>query len=624
MSAAEETYDKNLDLWAHSHPREAIWLQYFECKNIEIVRIENEMPNLKRIDDNGELLFYENPQEEAEEWVGNLDLSNSEVLYIYGVGLGYYYVPLKNWLNINPDHHIVFLEDDLEVIARLFETDIGTDLLSDPQVSLYFFRDISETEMIFNHLFWNFPMAKIAFGALKHYAKTKTKKYDELRHQISYDAAVKNSLLEEYLQYGIAFYRNFYSNLLQLNQSYLGNSLFGKLESIPAIICGAGPSLQKNITLLKTLSKRAIIFAGSSALNALGAAGIQPHLGAGIDPNQMQEERLKNVKNLHFPFLYRNRMYPKALHLVTGPKLYVTGSGGYEIADWFEKKFGIEGKYIEEGRNVVNFCLEAAHQMGCNPIIFVGMDLAFTGLKAYTEGVVPDPSVTKEEYAASNDFNKSAVLRKDIFGNDIYTVWKWVSEAKWMGDFAESHSEITLINATEGGLGFPGIPNKTLRETSDEHLINEYEIQSKIESLYKPHSLSGITKVEIVNAIKELREGLQRCLEYLQILNEENEKVKEEMKKGSIPEHLLTGRAVMTETELADDLAFIHVLQIFNDVSTKLMQRDLMKINNPANKASQLEREFEKLELNSQKYKYLMNVAKVNIELINHALQNQE
>lgn len=616
-----EDYEYNVELWSHSHPKEAIWLQYLECEHVESFKSQAGFLNLRKKEDKTPYYQTENPLEEAEVWASSLDLSECEVCYIYGVGLGAYYLPLKVWLKNNPDRHIVFLEDDLEVIAKLFETENGTTLLKDPQVSLYYFKGLSEADSIFNQIFWHFPMAKIQITALGYYEKEKAKIYAELKYKITYDAAVKSSLLEEYLQFGIAFYRNYYLNLLKINESYLGNALFGELKSIPAIICGAGPSLKKNIKLLKKFSNKAAIFAGSSALNALAKEGVKPHLGAGIDPNKMQEERLKNIQDLDFPFLYRNRVYPGALRNVQGPKLYVTGSGGYEIAGLFEDKFDISGKVIEEGRNVVNFCLEAAFEMGCNPIIFVGMDLAFTEMKAYAEGVVEDPAVQFDEKVKSEtDLCQSLVCKEDIYGNEIHTLWKWVSEAKWIGDFAELHPEVVLINATEGGLGFPGIPNMALAEVEKSYLTKDYEIASKIEAVYKAHPLSRISKEEVISWMEELKAGLERCLEALKMLDTENGKVLIEMAQTGDLELALSGVAIMTEMELAEEPAFIYVLQIFNDVGSKLMQRDFMRLNNPANPAPKLAKELEKLRLNHEKYQFLSNVARVNIELINHAL----
>ena len=43
--------------------------------------------------------------------------------------------------------------------------------------------------------------------------------------------------------------------------------------------------------------------------------------------------------------------------------------------------------------------------MGCSPLIFVGMDLAFTDMKAYAKGVVADASVEEQKILQGGDFD---------------------------------------------------------------------------------------------------------------------------------------------------------------------------------------------------------------------------
>jgi len=608
----ENRLEMNLELWAHTHPKEAIWLQYLECEDLEVSPSSDGQWNLKK---KQKAFFYSpTPTEEARKWAASLELQDIELLYVYGVGLGTYALPLQGWLESSPQRHIVFLEDDLCVIAKLFETETGTKLLSHPRINLYYFKTVAESEHLFERLFWSFPMSKMAVSALIYYGKSKQKTYQELSSALHYHASIKNSLLEEYLQYGIAFFRNYYTNILHIHEAYLGNALFGKFSHIPAVICGAGPSLDKNIVLLEQLQDRAVIFAGSSALNALSEKGLRPHLGAGIDPNPMQQERLKSVMTLDFPFLYRNRLFPGALNLVKGPKLFLTGAGGYDIADYFEQKLGIEGKTLEEGRNIVNFCLEIAYEMGCNPIIFVGMDLAFTKNREYADGVV-SPSLL-----SSNQWNEEGVLQKDIFGNTVQTQWKWVSEAKWIGDFAKTHPHVNLINATEGGLGFPGVPNTPLAEVASKHLSQEYPISQLIESVYTKHPLNSISKERILSVTQELMESLNHCLQFIRELYEENEIMIKEIKTHQRISYTQTGKAALLETELANEPAFFYVLAIFNDINSRLIHDDVRRLLDPKLNKSAIERELGKLDLTQRNLLFLSNAARVNLEIIKSAL----
>ena len=91
--------------------------------------------------------------------------------------------------------------------------------------------------------------------ALPFYEKHKEKEWQELHHKLLYDATVRHALLQEYLEYGIVLYRNFYPNLLRLPGASLGDGMAGQFRNVPAIICGAGPSLNKHIPLLKNIGE---------------------------------------------------------------------------------------------------------------------------------------------------------------------------------------------------------------------------------------------------------------------------------------------------------------------------------------------------------------------------------
>ena len=135
--------------------------------------------------------------------------------------------------------------------------------------------------------------------------------------------------------------------MLQLPHAYNGNGLFECFKDVPAIICGAGPSLDKNIDLLARLKDKALIFAGSTALNALIGKKILPHFGAAIDPHIHQYSRVAAAEPFPYPFFYRNRLYHEALLAISGPRLYLTGDGGYATGNWFEKMLDIEGEDLE-------------------------------------------------------------------------------------------------------------------------------------------------------------------------------------------------------------------------------------------------------------------------------------
>ncbi len=89
---------------------------------------------------------------------------------------------------------------------------------------------------------------KIDFLTLPYYAYRREKEALALCYTILHQASLMNLIHNEYLSGQRGFLSNFYLNLFYLPDSQKGDALFGKFQRIPAIICGAGPSLQKRIS----------------------------------------------------------------------------------------------------------------------------------------------------------------------------------------------------------------------------------------------------------------------------------------------------------------------------------------------------------------------------------------
>lgn len=598
-------FDSNLALWAKERPVEAMRLQF----GVKELPKWDTKENLKMPYG---LLYEKDPKDE----VADLDIQGAKALYIYGIGLGFYYTHLKKWLSEDLDRHIFFLEDDYAVLHRFLETALAKDILLDKQVSVCYFNNLKDSEGVLETLYWSCVMTSFKVVALRSYSKNKIAFFTELQNKISYDNTMKNALVDEYMRYGAAFFRNFYPNILELEGAYWGNALFGKFKGIPAIICGAGPSLGKQIERLGTLKDNALIFAGGSALNGLMVKDVLPHFGAGIDPNETQILRLNESQHTKVPFFYRTRMLVEAARKMPGDRLYISGVGGYDIADYYEKKFDLEAEFLDEGHNVVNFCTEIATRMGCSPIIFVGMDLAFTGLKAYSPGIDAHEDLSAQELLNNPDDEFRGIPRKDIYGESILTVWKWIAESEWLSRFAKEHPEATFINATEGGIGFPDIPNVFLHEVAND-LKEKFDLQKKIESEIKHASMPQVTNVALREATLDLKTSIKKCIQWIDVLLEE---IKKEATKPDTTGQLTSGQAALAESDLYEEPAYIYLLDIFHQVFARVQNKKVTSIR--LNKAESGEHEIAliKLDLQKEKLNFIRNVAEANITLIDHAL----
>lgn len=620
-----QQFQENLDLWGRIHPKEALLMPYIDASELAFCTTRKGEMNLSRTVD-GELQYYHSQDgalDEAKAWFSKIDSNHVGVLYIYGMGLGYYYQAAKEWLHADSKRKIAFLEDDLAVLRKFFETEQAAEILKDPQVMIIYLQDPTAKKGLLGSLFWNVALLSARVAGLEYYKATKNETYKALCHEIAYGSELKKALIEEYLQFGAPYFVNCYRNILYLSHPYLGSKLYGHFEGIPAIICGAGPSLEKNMHLLKQLKERAIIFAGGSAINILNSGSIQPHLCAAIDPNEAQNVRLHHAHAYEVPFFYRNRLGHSAFQTIHGPRLFLTGSGGYDISQYFESTLDIEPDDLDEGRNVVNFCLEIAKKMGCNPIIFIGTDLAFTDRKTYSEGVVFDHKLEQESLDVYANFETTGLLKKDIFGHPTYSLWKWIAESEWIGEWAKANPQFQLYNCTEGGLGFPGVPNMPLKEAAESFLKKQFDILGLIHAEIQNSQSTEIGHERIVESVKNLKESLIRCQEFIESLISETLQMSQKIKadpEGPIPQQ--SGLSVLAETDLTEEPAYNTVLAIFNEVYASLLSPELQLIR--FSEATEQQKQIMRNDLNLARLDFLEKVAKINVSLIDYAFESYE
>lgn len=607
----QNQFEDNLERWALFSHREAELLRSYSFNRLEILKTspsKNDSPP-----------FHQSKEEalqEAKAWFARLDLRKATVLFVYGVGSGDYYEAAKEWLK-DSGHYLVFLEDDLEVLYRLFETEQGEAILYDKQVRLRLFGHFNVMEEIWASLAETFVLREYIVTALQSYEIERKEILDQIKAALSFWFSTHRMMHAEIARYGQHFFTNLYQNLLLLPDAYRANGLFGKFPGIPAIICGAGPSLSKNLELLEKLKDRALIFAGGSAMNAVNSKGFNPHFGAGIDPNAAQVTRLIMNTAYEVPFFYRSRLNYNALSLVQGPHLYVTGSGGYRISNWLEKSLGIAGQDIDEGLNVINFTLSLACALGCNPIIFVGLDLAYSEGLSYYEGVVSHPTHDRRRDFLTKTTGDELLLKADIYGNPVNTHWKWISESLWFTKFVRDHPDLLFINATEGGIGIPGVPNKPLHEVVEHLLLRRFDLDSRvhgeIQNSQMPDSLVLDRINELIEVISTSLDRSEKYCDRLQILSEQLSIAIEQ--GGTIPDDLMTQEMNECFHALSQEVAYQHILSDFEENYKPIASLSHQQIAFDFFIASH-ESAIRKVLLQAEKFKFLKNAAAMNKALI--------
>jgi hypothetical protein len=246
---------------------------------------------------------------------------------------------------------------------------------------------------------------------------------------------------------------NLWANLSFLPGSLSIDSARGMFEDRPAILIASGPSLQKNVHLLNSLKNKAVLISCGSTLGALRRRDITPHFEVVVDPGAAMHEVLKPhldspacfVLSLMAPFMISQEC--------SGKRMYFQVNFGPRVTEDLERLTGIH-TVLPAMASVSTTALFFALHIGCNPIIFVGLDLCYTEGRTHIDrDGIPQEECTVE--TANGRVQSSSALKEafDFFAGFIPTV-----------------ENRKIINATEGGAIINGAEHISLSEAAARHL----------------------------------------------------------------------------------------------------------------------------------------------------------
>ncbi len=305
--------------------------------------------------------------------------------------------------------------------------------------------------------------------------------------------------------------------------------LRNRFSGDPAIIVSAGPSLLKNIDQLKGLKGRAVLIAVQTALRPLMQRGIVPDFVTSLDFHEMSRKFFEGVGDLSDVHLVAE---PKAtwhvLDNYPGPISLLENSWARMVlGDDLAARGGLKA-----GATVAHLAFYLAVHLGCDPIVFVGQDLAFTGHVFYVPGVEIHHAWRTE----LNRFNtiehkewerivrNRPILRKvsDAQGRSLYTdelLFTYLEQFET--DVAELPNRV--VDATEGGACIRGTEAMSLDRVAAEICTRDIDPERfayrRTMTRRNPARLPAVRDV-LTRRIEQLDRVVTTCDELLEVLGE--------------------------------------------------------------------------------------------------------
>lgn len=235
-------------------------------------------------------------------------------------------------------------------------------------------------------------------------------------------------------------------------------SLNGCFRQIPAIVVAAGPSLDQNLAMLARLESRALIIAVDTALRPLLAAGIHPHLVVSVDPSKTNARHLEGLANTRGVWLVAEASVEPDVVGLFARRAFTFRVGRHEPWPWLTEH-GIDRGLLRAWGSVLTTAFDLARVAGCDPIVFAGADLAYTGGVPYCRNTVYEPEWRHLKTAADREREFHAWLRQrdhameaDVHGGRVLTAPRFLQFRDWLVSESQAAGAPRCINATGGGI----------------------------------------------------------------------------------------------------------------------------------------------------------------------------
>jgi len=415
------------------------------------------------------------PERESERSADNFTPGRASVIIVCGLGLGYHVAALKSRFS---SMEIIVLEHDPEVAVIAAEANPG--MISGIRIV----HSPADLPGIFEKLnMENFR------GAATYVHRPSYMLYREFYDSIAADIrqyiSSKISDLLTRFEFEEKWVLNILENLKHLESSCPVRNLFGRFRGYPGIIVSAGPSLRYNVDILKEVRDRALILSVDTAVRVLNKRKVRPHIVMTLDAQnysmkhflgmpQQGQYLLADLVSYHGILRdYRGRKI-----LSTTSKYFTEADGSLQrettpLVDWIEKYYPGTGD-IQSGGSVATSAFDMLLNLGCDPIILVGQDLAYTGREIHCSGTYHNDEWLPGTSRLRNldSINQGVVRKRKIkhvqaYGGEGTVVSDFVFDL-YRGWFEDSAQRVaaTVINATGGGARIANTKEQSLEDLS--------------------------------------------------------------------------------------------------------------------------------------------------------------
>lgn len=412
------------------------------------------------------------PEHEAERYVAQFEpIREGSAFLCYGFGNG---GVIRKILEEKEKVYLcVICEPSMLIFKRALEEFDLTDILDHPSVRFYV-GDIKIEEIERN--IYN----KITYDSWKRFNLCILSKYKELFEDTCveiaelYDRIVinKEGELNTLIEYARAGMENEIQAMRWIMDCVSLQSLKDEMSTdVPYIVVAAGPSLEKNVEVLKKAKGKAVIVCVDTAVGFLLKHDVVPDMICCVDA-QKELKLFENPKIKEIPIAVSTDTNYRVLEKLEAKRpIYISVSNDFLMREFTDK--GKPVGYFDGGGSVATMLFQLGVELGYKRIVLVGQDLAFTDKKAH---------------AGMGNYNENDLviyfsLVDGYHGDKVITRGDFKHYIDWYNMRIPQLTECEVINATEGGVKLKGTIQMPLSEVVERYCTQTYEADKVIAGL---------------------------------------------------------------------------------------------------------------------------------------------
>ncbi|GAX88903.1 motility associated factor glycosyltransferase family protein [Effusibacillus lacus] len=440
------------------------------------------------------------PRKEANRWTQSIQGTPGTTYFVYGFGLGYH---IENLLdNCEEDDTVVVIEPSKELLSFSLNARDYTDLIMDGRFVLYIEPSEDDLDFLYSNHINYVDLDSLKFQHLSPYEQLFPSHYELTTEKFFKKISEKKVDLNTVFYFAEKWQKNYVRNL----SSIVNSSPFSVLqetnsfENRPIVIVSAGPSLDKNIQLLREIDDKALIICAGSTIRSFAKHDILPHIVVTIDGGEVNAQHFRSLSIKDYHLFFSGSCHPEIPTNHKGPAWYFQNWEKH-FDDWInDEVLQMNPGFLRSGPSVANFCFDLAVKLKGNPICFIGQDLAYTNNRTHASGsLFENTQVSENKHSLSiPGYHRDTVLT-DV---SMYSMLKYFENYIYVLR-RQGYEDPVVINATEGGAKIKGTEQMSFRQFIDKYCKDSFDPRKKLDILHKNNRFDRNISERLINLLEK-------------------------------------------------------------------------------------------------------------------------